>query len=154
MKKGKHVYSGFDWHNPSDRRVYFIWFDMRRRCNDPKNKRYEQYGGRGIKVCEDWNSFQNFFDWSKENGYADDLTIDRIDRDGNYEQSNCRWADSVVQANNRSNNHYITYKGKTLTMMEWARALGINYSALRSRINSYGMDIETAFTRPVGRWLK
>ena len=100
---------------------------MKRRCYQKQNKRWSKYGGRGIKVCDEWrNNFQAFFDWSLENGYADHLTIDRIDMNGHYTPENCRWADKFQQANNRSNNHYITYRGKTKTMMEWSKCLNMN----------------------------
>lgn len=145
--------NGFDIDNASHRRLYMIWFDMKRRCYQPQNKRYDRYGARGIKVCDEWlRNFQAFFDWSLAHGYQDDLSIDRFDSNGDYSPNNCRWADSVTQANNRTNNHYITYQGKTQTMMEWSKELNINYSTLRRRINA-GWDAEKAFSRPIGRWL-
>lgn len=145
-------YKGFDMKNFSHHRIYMIWFDMKRRCNQKHNKSYDSYGGKGIKVCEEWLDFQKFFDWSMANGYDDKLSIDRIDFDGDYEPNNCRWADIYVQANNRTNNHFITYNGETMTMMQWSKRLNISYSTLRARLR-YGMDVETAFTRPIGRWL-
>lgn len=152
MSRGKKYSNGFDFNNHSHHRIYMIWFDMKRRCYQPQNKRYSHYGGRGIKVCGEWlHNFQAFFDWSLAHGYQDNLTIDRVDRDGDYCPDNCRWADSITQANNKSNNHYITYQGETKTMMEWSRNLGMNYSTLRQRINS-GWDVEMAFCSPIGRW--
>ena len=143
-------YLGFDYKDPSHHRLYHIWFDMKRRCYQKQNKRWNKYGGRGIKVCPEWlNNFQSFFDWSMANGYADNLTIDRIDLDGDYSPDNCRWADEFQQANNRSNNHYITYQGETKTMMEWSRDLNMNYSTLRKRIRD-GWSVEEAFEKPVG----
>ncbi|MBR6793370.1 MAG: hypothetical protein IKM48_03295 [Clostridia bacterium] len=149
----KQYTNGFDFKNPSHKRLYMIWFDMKRRCYQPQNKRYDRYGGRGIAVCEEWlNSFQPFFDWAMANGYQDNLTIDRIDKDGDYAPNNCRWADLVTQANNRSNNHLITYRGETKTMMEWSKELNMSYTTLRRRFN-LGWDVEKAFERPLGRWL-
>lgn len=143
-------YQGFTIYNPSHHRLYHIWFDMKRRCYQKQNKRWQKYGGRGIKVCTAWlNNFQAFFDWAMANGYADDLTIDRIDMDGDYSPENCRWADQFQQANNRSNNHYITYHGVTKTMMEWSKELNLNYSTLRRRIRA-GWDVADAFNRPIG----
>ena len=143
-------YKGFDIHNPSHYRLYHIWFDMKRRCYQKQNKRWEKYGGRGIEVCPEWlNNFQAFFDWSMSNGYADNLTIDRINMDGDYSPDNCRWADIIQQANNRSNNHYITYHGVTKTMMEWSKDMKLNYSTLRRRIRA-GWDVEDALERPAG----
>ena len=143
-------YRDFDFDNPSHHRLYHIWFDMKRRCYQKKNKRWKKYGGRGIKVCPEWlKNFQAFFDWAMANGYADNLTIDRIDLNGDYSPENCRWADNITQANNKSNNHYITYRGDTKTMMEWSRELNLNYSTLRRRIRA-GWDVADAFERPIG----
>ncbi len=130
-------------------RLFSIWCAMRRRCTDPKYKFYHNYGGRGITVCEEWkNNFQAFYDWAKANGYRDDLSIDRIDVDGNYCPENCRWATMIEQANNKRNNHLITYNGKTLTMAEWSRKIGVSYQTLKDRINYHGWSIERALTTP------
>lgn len=135
-------------HGGTGTRLYNIWNLMKDRCLNPNNKRYECYGGRGITVCEEWMEFEPFRDWSMSNGYADNLTIDRKDNDGNYEPSNCRWATHKEQANNRSNNHYLTYNGETHTIAEWAEIKGINKDVLRSRIN-IGWQIERAFNEKV-----
>lgn len=82
-------------------RLYEIWESMLKRCRNPKSKSYLDYGGRGIKVCEEWQAFEPFRDWALANGYRDDLSIDRRENDGNYEPGNCRWATNVEQANNR-----------------------------------------------------
>ena len=89
-------------HGQSHKRPYRIWANMKSRCLNPKNKKYNIYGGRGIFVCDEWkNSFQAFYDWAMANGYKNDLTLDRIDGDGNYEPSNCRWATFSEQNKNR-----------------------------------------------------
>lgn len=89
-------------HGGKKTRLYNIWHGMKQRCQSPTNKDYVNWGGRGIKVCEEWSTdFGAFRDWSLANGYADDLTIDRINNDGNYEPSNCRWVTLKEQAQNR-----------------------------------------------------
>ena len=127
-------------------RLYRIWCGMLWRCN-PKNHDKYSYAKNGISVCDEWLDYEVFSAWALKSGYTDDLTIDRIDYNGNYEPSNCRWITRVEQANNKSNNHLITYNGKTMTLAEWARELGINYSTLRSRINRQKLSPEKAFSK-------
>lgn len=125
-------------------RLYSIWRGMLWRCN-PKNKDERSYAARGISVCDEWLNYTAFKAWAVENGYADNLSIDRIDYNGDYVPENCRWVTPEGQANNKSNNHLITYNGKTMTLAEWAMVLGINYSTLRSRINRQHLSPEQAF---------
>ncbi len=88
-------------HGMTNTRIYRTWYDFRNRCNNKNNKQYKDYGGRGIKVCTDWNNdFVSFYDWAMKNGYSNNLTIDRINNDGNYEPSNCRWTTQIVQSRN------------------------------------------------------
>ena len=116
--------------------------------NDTNDKFYLDYGGRGIKVCDEWkDDFQAFYDWAMSNGYDESLTIDRIDNDGNYEPSNCRWVDMRTQANNTRRIHAITYMGKTQSMMDWCKELNLDYYTIRSRINIYHWSAEKAFTK-------
>ena len=129
--------------------LYGIWNAMNQRCNNPNVGAYPHYGGRGIKVCEEWGSFEAFYKWSVANGWAEGLSIDRIDNDGNYCPENCRWTDIYTQANNTSSNRFITYNGKTQTEAQWAKELGMNKYTLSSRINLRGWSIERAFTQPV-----
>lgn len=136
-------------HSYSNTRIYNLWGCMIQRCHNPKNPKYVKYGARGIIVCDEWkNDFENFRRWSFANGYNDNLTIDRIDVNGNYEPSNCRWTTIKEQANNTRRNHYITYKGETKTLKQWSEDLGINYSTLRSRVTSLNWTTEKAFSTP------
>ena len=129
-------------HNMSGSRLYKIWSCMKYRC---KSKKYFQsylYKDRGIKLYEPWNNFENFYDWAKDK-YFEGSSIDRIDTNGNYEPSNCRFADKYTQANNKRNNRIYEYKGEKLTIGELSRKYNINYFALRSRLDS-GLDVNKA----------
>lgn len=134
-------------HKMHDTRIYAIWEAMKARCQNPHNKYYYNYGGRGIRLCEDWEKFEAFYEWAVKNGYEDSLTIDRIDSDGNYEPANCRWSTRKVQANNTRRNRYIKFKGEMKTMSEWADCLGISYDTMRWRLRNW--SIEKALTEPI-----
>ncbi|MBR6613178.1 MAG: hypothetical protein IKK84_00235 [Clostridia bacterium] len=117
---------------------------MKARCYNKNVERYKNYGGRGIKVCDEWrDDFMAFYQWAIKNGYQDSLTLDRKNVNGDYEPSNCRWVTKETQANNTTRNHYISYKGETKTIAEWARVKGIPYKALFKRIND-GWEVEKA----------
>lgn len=117
-------------HKMSGTRLYNIWSWMKRRCNDEDVEDYFNYGGRGITYCEEWEEFIPFRDWALENGYSDELTIDRIDVNGNYEPSNCRWVDMKTQANNTRKNVHVTIDGVTKTIPEWSELSGVNAQTL------------------------
>ena len=121
-------------HGMARSRIYRTWVNMHERCNDSNNAVYRIYGGRGIEVCEEWRQFERFYEWANGSGYTDLLTIDRINNDGNYEPSNCRWATKRDQANNKSTNRYITYDGETLTLAETARKYNIGQELLCGRL--------------------
>jgi hypothetical protein len=126
-------------------RLYKIWDDMKQRTENPKNKRYEIYGERGIKICSEWRyDFPAFKEWALNNGYSDTLTIDRIDANRGYEPSNCRWVTLKVQANNRRNNVLITYHGVTHTISEWSDITGIRYCNIKDRYRR-GLPLEQVF---------
>lgn len=137
-------------HGGKNTRLYNIWHGMKLRCNNPHDPSYKHYGGRGITMCSEWNeNFVNFQNWAYENGYSKELSIDRIDVNGNYTPKNCRWVTSHQQANNTRKNHNITWSGETHTLMEWSQILNINYPALQNRINHLNWTIEKAFSTPV-----
>lgn len=129
-------------------RLYGIWCNMKSRCTNPKTDHYALYGGKGIKVCDEWmNSFVSFMEWSMSNGYDNKLTIDRIDPDGDYTPSNCRWTTQKVQCNHFSRNRMISYKGKTQSLSMWCDELKLSYSMIKQRLNK-GMSVKDAFEKP------
>lgn len=135
-------------HGLKNTRLYRIWNGIKSRCFIPSHSKYEYYGGRGITVCPEWkDDFKAFYDWAMSNGYQDNLTIDRIDCNGNYEPSNCRWVTMKVQQNNSSHCHYVEFNGQIHSIAEWARITGIPRSTLNNRINCYGWTVEEALTR-------
>lgn len=130
-----------------NKRLYGIWRGMLGRCQNPNRPKYSIYGARGISVCEEWQIFENFKRWAVANGYQDNLTIDRIDNDGNYCPENCRWATTLEQNHNRSCSLNVLFAGKICSISEVAAITGMDYYLLRSRLKR-GMDIETAITAP------
>jgi len=134
--------------------IYAIWQSMKTRCFCKSNKRYHDYGGRGISICQEWLIFPEFRKWSLENGYKKGLSLDRIDNNGNYCPENCRWADSITQANNKRTNTIIEYKGIKLTEAQWAEKLGINIGTLSSRIHKLHWPIELALSTEKNTKLK
>ena len=120
---------------------------MKERCYNQNRNSYCWYGAKGICVCDEWNDFENFYSWSMRNGYSDELTIDRIDSNGNYCPENCRWSTDKEQANNRSTNRIIEYNGKSHTLEEWGRITGIASSTIRMRLDEYKWDVEKSLTK-------
>jgi hypothetical protein len=142
-------------HGGKGTRLYRVWKNMRQRCGNPNNTDWMSYGGRGIRICERWSSFQNFSDdlgapYAEHvaNHGAQNTSIDRIDTDGHYEPSNCRWATAVKQARNRRTVRKIEFRGKSQTLPEWAEELGIGRDTLKTRLQD-GWTVERAFTEPV-----
>lgn len=132
------------WGHP----IFKIWSAMMIRCNDPNNKRYPRYGGRGIAVCDRWHDVKNFIaDMSK--GYRKGLQIDRINNDKGYSKENCHWVTRTEQARNKSSNVLITFNGETHCLKEWSHLLGITYGTLVERVQVLGWPPEKALTQPV-----
>lgn len=141
-------------HNMSKTRIYKIWNGMKNRTNKNstlKNTLFKNYSGRGISLCNEWNDFNQFYKWAMNNGYKDNLTIDRIDINGNYEPSNCRWITMKKQNNNRRNNIMITYNNETHTLTEWNEILGFSKGLLKNRLNR-GWSVQRAFTTKKGNY--
>ena len=132
-------------HYQSKTRIYRIWSGMLDRTTNPKSKSYSNYMGRGIGVCDEWKTFTNFRDWALTHGYSDNLSIDRIDVNGNYEPSNCRWVDMKTQSRNKRETIYVTRKGQTKPLIDWCEIEGIDYYRVHQRITA-GWPIERALT--------
>ena len=133
-------------HGLSKDRIYKILNGIKQRCLNKNSKIYKNYGGRGITICDEWkNDFMAFYKWSMENGYKDDLTIDRIDNNGNYEPSNCRWVTAKEQANNTRHNHFIEFNGEKYTISQWADFLKINRNIIDKRIQAGKTNVEDIF---------
>lgn len=143
----------FTKHKKSTCDLYGVWQTMKQRCVNHNHKNYKNYGGRNIKVCDEWLcDFQLFYYWAICNGYKKGLTLDRINVNGDYEPTNCRWVTQLEQQNNRRNNILIEYKGDTKTLSQWGRKLGINVTTLYKRIFINNWDIEKSFTTPVRKY--
>ena len=136
-------------HGLSKTRLHSIWTNMKTRCNNPNATGFQNWGGKGIKVCEEWsNDVQAFYDWSMMNGYEEHLTIDRIDNDKGYSPDNCRWITYKDQANNVSTNHPYTFNGEVLNSKEMAEKYGLKRTTFEERLKS-GWSLEKALLTPV-----
>lgn len=139
-------------HGLSRNRLFEIYRHLNYRCYHKNNPDYKDYGNRGIKVCAEWlgdNGFFNFKKWSMENGYSEELTLDRIDVNGDYEPNNCRWTTNKVQQRNKRNNFYITYNGETRPCNEWAEIKHMNPHSLYYRLKTAGWSVEKALETPI-----
>lgn len=120
-------------HGKAKTRIYRIWSNMKNRCTNKNLDSYKYYGGRGITVYDEWLKFENFNEWSMENGYDDHLTLDRVDNNKGYGPDNCRWASRSQQMNNTRQNTKVEINGENKTIAEWAEETNINYSTLYNR---------------------
>lgn len=131
-------------------KLYGVWKGIKNRCYTQSHIGYKNYGGRGVIVCDEWkNDYLCFRKWALQNGYKEGLTIDRIDVNGNYEPSNCRWITRKEQSYNKTNSHYLTYNGQSKTIAEWSEITGIKSHTIQARINRLGWSIEKALTTPI-----
>lgn len=132
-------------------RLYRIWSGIKRRCFDKNDPGYARYGKRGITMCDEWkNDFMSFYNWAIANGYKDNLTIDRINNNGNYELENCRWANKKTQSRNTRKNKLLFYNNKVYCLTEWAEILHIHPETIRSRLNR-GLTVKEALEYKRGR---
>lgn len=133
-------------HGQSGSPEYTAWLGMRERCTNPNTKQWKDYGGRGIKVCRRWETFENFLEDMGEKP-SPEHTLDRKNNDGNYTPKNCRWATRAVQNNNRRSKRLVTFNGVTKSITEWTQSLGLASGALQNRL-SRGMTMKEALTKP------
>lgn len=132
-------------HGQYNTRLYRIWSNMRQRCSNPKNDNYHLYGAKGVSVCDEWKDFAVFSKWAMQNGYADNLSVDRIETDKDYCPENCRWATPQEQTDNRKCTRYVSFNGKTQTLKRWSEETGISYKVLLWRV-SHGWTAKKALT--------
>lgn len=140
-------------HGHSNSRLYRIYNNMKSRCYKKYAEEFENYGGRGIRVCNEWlgeDGFINFYNWAYSHGYSEELTIDRINNDGNYEPDNCRWVTMMVQNSNSRHTHMLEYKGTKKNISEWAREKGMSRDTLIKRLRS-GWELERVLNEPVNK---
>lgn len=136
-------------HGKRNTRLYGIWNGIKQRCYNPNRQKFASYGGRGITMCDEWrNDFKTFYDWAMTHGYTDELSIDRIDVNGNYEPSNCQWVTVQEQAYNKTTSVTLTYNGETKTIAEWAKVKGLKTVTLWVRLYRYNWSIEKALATP------
>jgi hypothetical protein len=128
--------------------MYHKWENMKQRCLNPNHPSYRNYGGRGISVCEDWLTFNNFKSWCENNGYSEELELDRINNDGNYEPCNCRFISHVENNNNKRMNVKYTFEGKEYTLRELSSIVKIHHTTLRTRLFR-GMTLEESINTPI-----
>lgn len=136
-------------HGKSNKRLYTMFHNMQRRCYDEDHVSFHNYGGKGISVSKEWrNDFKSFYKWAVENGYSDNLTIDRINNENDYSPTNCRFITHKEQQNNRKDNVFVNYEGESRTISQWAEFLNVEYSTLQTRLKR-GWSIERALNTPV-----
>lgn len=142
--------NAYHTHRMSKSRLYQKWASIKNRCYYKSAQNYRNYGARGIKMCDEWaNSFEKFRDWAFQSGYRDDLTIERIDFNGNYCPENCTWIPRSAQSSNTRRCVIITYNGKTQNLNDWCKELNLDYKRINNRIKKLGWSFERAISEPV-----
>lgn len=145
-ENAKKMYSGV---RQNDKRLYAVWNGIKQRCLNENNKSYHNYGGRGIKLDPAWaDKYENFYNWAIQAGYQKGLELDRIDNNGDYCASNCRFVSKEIQANNKRNVKLYTINGVTKSLPQWCREYGQEYFLVRQRVFKLGWTIEDALSRP------
>ena len=137
-------------HGQKGTKLYNTWRGMRNRTRNKSHRQYKDYGGRGIKVCDEWNSFENFYKWAMENGYKEGLSIDRINNDKDYCPENCKFSTRIEQANNKRNNHILTFCGKSQNLEQWSKEKGLTRGTIYSRLRK-GWSVEKTLGTPMLR---
>lgn len=142
-------------HGKAGNRLYNIWCQMKQRCYYKKGRAYKWYGAKGITVCDSWLAdFMTFYNWAIDNGYNAKLQIERLDSTKDYCPSNCTWSDYHIQSRNRSSNVFLTYKGTTMCMKDWADKIGMKPITLRARVVVMNWSTERALTEPINNKIK
>lgn len=131
-----------------NKRLFDVWYQMTRRCNNKKSKDYPGYGGRGIKICQEWLEVSEFFKWAEKSGYKIGLTLERINVNGGYNAGNCTWIPNKRQASNTRRSVRIEFNGDILCLSDWARKIGINIRTILTRYRA-GWSIERMLTEHV-----
>lgn len=140
-------------HGQSRHPIYNTWRGMIGRCKHRSNRYYHNYGGRGIRVCEEWQDAFTFIIWAMANGWQEGMQIDRINNDGNYEPSNCRFVSRTDNCRNSRSNHLLTFRGVTKPISAWADEYSIPQATIRSRTRR-GWTAEQALTYPAQKGKK
>ena len=145
-ENAKNLYSGV---RQNDKHLYAVWNGIKQRCCNKNNKSFHNYGGRGIKICDEWaNSYESFYNWAMKSGYKAGLQIDRIDNNGDYCESNCRFVQREIQANNKRNVVLYTIDGVTKSLPQWCKEYDQNYYMVRQRVYKLNWDIKKALSVP------
>lgn len=155
QKRSKETHKKFKHSISENERLYGIYSGMKKRCFNKKDLRYKDYGGRGITMCDEWTNsvdgFDRFVEWAFSHGYDDNLTIERIDVNGDYCPENCKWITLQEQTLNTRNTVWVDYKGEHIQLYKLCERLGLKYDAIHGRIQDRGWDVERAIETPIDR---